>query len=237
MAITALRVENLSIRNGKKDLISMLSFNVEKQSIYGIFAPTGSGKTDLLKIIMGLKKSKKGEVHLLDKKMPDNSILRFVGYIPKQRKIYPLLTVEENLYFFARNYGLTKAQISWKTEELLNQTSLLNFKKTKIKDLNYDQQMMVSFTCSLIHCPSFIILDDPLNGVSLPLAHFISEQIYYQKEQGNTILFTSSNINDASYCDKILILSKGKAIIEEKPSAILKLTGAKSLDEAVLRLQ
>lgn len=237
MAILALKADNLTIKSGKKDLVSMLSFSVEKQTIYGIFAPTGSGKTEILKTIMGFKKIKKGEVFLLDKKIPYNPILRFVGYIPKNRKIYHLLTIEENLYFFGRTYGMTKAQIAWKTDELLNSTSLINFKKTKVKDLTFDQQVMASFICSLIHCPSLLIFDDPLNGMSLPLSQFITQQIYYQKEQGNTVIFSSSNINDASICDKILILAKGKAIIEEKPSAILKLTGAKTLDEAILRLQ
>ncbi|MCR4422324.1 MAG: ABC transporter ATP-binding protein [Spirochaetales bacterium] len=237
MAILALKVDNLSIRSGKKDLVSMLSFSIEKQSIYGIFAPTGSGKTDILKAIIGLKKVKNGEINLLDKKMPDFSILRFVGYIPKQRKIFPLLTIEENLYFFGRNYGMTKGQIEWKSEELLSITNLKNLKKTKIKDLSFDQQVMASFICSLVHCPSFLILDDPLSGMSLPLSQFIIQQIYYQKEQGNTVLFTSSNINDANICDKILILSRGKELIEEKPSAILRLTNSKTLDEAILRLQ
>jgi ABC-2 type transport system ATP-binding protein len=237
MAILALKVDNLSIKSGKKDLLSMLSFSVEKQSIYGIFAPTGSGKTDILNAIMGLKKVKNGEITLLDKKMPDFSILRFVGYIPKQRKIFPLLTLEENLYFFGRNYGMTKAQIDWKSEELLSITNLKNLKKTKIKDLTFDQQVMASFICCLVHCPSFLILDDPLGGMSLPLSQFIIQQLYYQKEQGNTVLFTSSNINDANICDKILILSRGKELIEEKPSAILKLTNSKTLDEAILRLQ
>jgi ABC-2 type transport system ATP-binding protein len=186
---------------------------------------------------MGLKKVKNGEITLLDKKMPDFSILRFVGYIPKQRKIFPLLTLEENLYFFGRNYGMTKAQIDWKSEELLSITNLKNLKKTKIKDLTFDQQVMASFICCLVHCPSFLILDDPLGGMSLPLSQFIIQQLYYQKEQGNTVLFTSSNINDANICDKILILSRGKELIEEKPSAILKLTNSKTLDEAILRLQ
>ncbi len=236
MAITTLKVDNLCINSGRKDLISMLSFTVEKQSIYGIFAPTGSGKSQILKAIMGLKKIKNGKIILLDKEMPDYSILRFVGYIPKQRKIFPLLTVEENLYFFGRNYGMTKAQIDWKSEELLSITNLKNLKKTKIKELDFDQQIMASFICSLIHCPSFIILDDPLSGMSASLSQFIIQQLYYQKEQGNTILLTSSNINDANICDKILILSKGKGLIEEKPSAILKLTNSKTLDEAILRL-
>ena len=221
----------------KKEIVSMLSFSVEKQSIYGIIAPTGSGKTEILKIIMGLKRTKNGLIELLDKKMPDNSILRFVGYIPKQRKIFPLLTVEENFYFFGRTYGLTKAQIKWRTDELLNMTSLANFKKTKVKELNFDHQMMISFLCTLVHCTSFIIMDEPLSGLSLPLSQFLIQQIYYQKEQGNTILFTSSNINDAYICDKICILSKGKAIIEESPDAIMKITGSKTMDEAVLRLQ
>lgn len=237
MAVLALKVDNLHIRSYNNDIISMLSFYVEKQTIYGIFGPTGSGKTDILKAILGLKKIKNGEINLLDKKMPDINILRYVGYIPKQRRLFPLLTVEENLYFFARNYGLTKAQIQWKMDELLQITSLKNEKKKKIKDLTFDQKIMVSFICALVHCPTFIILDEPLTGLSLTLSQFIIQQIFYQKEQGNTILFTSSNINEASICDKILILSKGKSIMEEKPSAILKLTGAKNIEEAILRLQ
>ncbi|GEM_PF-1785034 len=237
MPIIALRVENLTPKNDNKDLASMLSFSVEKQSIYGIIAPTGSGKTDILKIILGLQKPKNGFVELLDKKMPDHSILRFVGYIPKQRKIFPLLTVEESFYFFGKIYGLTKAQINWRTDELLKLTSLTSLKKARIKDLNFDEQTKISFLCTLVHCPSFIIMDDPLNGMSLPLAQFLVQQIYYQKEQGNTILFTSTNINDASICDKICVLSRGKLIIEESPSAILKITNSKTLDEAVLRLQ
>lgn len=237
MSILALKVDNLSIKSGKNNILSMLSFSVEKQTIYGIFAPTGSGKTDILKTIIGLKKIKSGEVYLLDKKMPYAPVLRYVAYIPKQREIYQYLTVEENLSFFAKTYGLIKSQISWKTDELLKISSLTNYRKVKVKDLNFDQKVTVSFLCSLIHCPSFIILDDPLSGMSIHLTQFIIQQIYYQKEQGNTILFTSSNINDAAICDRILILSKGRQIIEESPSAILKLTGAKSLDEAVLRLQ
>lgn len=237
MTILALKVDNLHIKSYNKDVISMLSFSVEKQTIYGIFGPTGSGKTDILKAILGLKKIKNGDIYLLDKKIPDINILRYVGYIPKQRKLFPLLTVEENLYFFGRNYGLTRAQIEWKADELLQITSLKNEKKKKIKDLTFDQQVMVSFISSLVHCPTFIILDEPLTGLSLPLSQFITQQIYYQKEQGNTILFTSSNISEASICDKILVLSKGKSLMEEKPSAILKLTGAKNIEEAVLRLQ
>ncbi len=236
MATIALKVDNLTIKRGKKELVSMLSFSVKKQSIYGIIAPTGSGKTEILKTIMGFKKPNNGYVEVLDKKMPDRSILRYVSYIPKQRKIFSNLTLEENLYFFGRIYGLTKGQIEWRIDELINISSLKNERKTLVKDLKFDDQVKVSFLCSLVHCPSLIIIDDPFIGLSLPLVQFLYQQILYQKEQGNTILLTSSNINDSQICDKICILSKGLVLIEENPSAILKITNAKSFDEAILRL-
>ena len=236
MDILALNAENLQIKTENKFIYDMLSFSVEKNTIYGIIAPTGSGKTQIIQTILGIKKPLKGKIELLGEKIPDRKILRFIGYLPKQKVISSLLTVEENLYYFARMYGLTYGQIKWKATELLMIFGLKDKANIRVSSISFDDKVKVAFATCLIHCPMLLILDDPFGGMSVQLTQFLYEHIKYQKEQGNTVIFTSQNVQDAMICDKVLILHSGRLLIEAKPQDIIAMTKAKSIEEAVIRL-
>ncbi len=232
----ALAVRELRKSYGNFEAVRGLSLEVERGEIFGLIGPNGAGKTTTIKTIIGLLKPDSGEIELLGRKMPNKGVLAKVGYMPQELALYRNLTVEENLWFYSRLYGLSREEFEKRKESILRFVGLEKFRNRLVGELSGGMQRRASLACALIHEPEFLILDEPTVGVDPQLrANFWS---YFREltKEGASILITTHYMDEAVNCDRVAIMMNGKVLITAPPEQIIEETGSATLEEAVLKL-
>lgn len=202
--------------------VDRISFSVNKGEIVGFLGPNGAGKTTTLKMINGLLRPTEGEVHLMgyDVRRELKKIKPFLGYMSQKFSLYPLLTSLENIEFFGGISGLKPRQIKSWQERLLNEIppSLL---KREITQIPPGIRQQVALSACLMPDPEVILLDEPTSGVDPETRRNFWMRIYQLKKQGKTLLVTTHNLDEAEFADRILIINKGKIIVEGEPSSLM----------------
>ncbi|ASJ15582.1 ABC transporter ATP-binding protein [Thermococcus chitonophagus] len=234
--MTALAVKGLRKRYGSFEAVRGISFKVEKGEIFGLIGPNGAGKTTTIKLIVGLLRPDGGEVKLLGREMPNKDVLRRVGYMPQELALYMNLTVEENLEFYSRLYGLSKREFNQRKDWTLKFVGLDKFKDRIVRELSGGMQRRVSLACALIHEPEFLILDEPTVGVDPNLRANFWGYFRQLTESGASILITTHYMDEAVNCDRIAVMMKGKIVTIASPQEIMEKTESRTLEEAILKL-
>ena len=232
----ALAVRELRKSYGDFEAVRGLSLEVERGEIFGLIGPNGAGKTTTIKTIIGLLKPDSGEIELLGKKMPDKGVLAKVGYMPQELALYRNLTVEENLWFYSRLYGLSREEFEKRKESILGFVGLEKFRNRLVGELSGGMQRRASLACALIHEPEFLILDEPTVGVDPQLRASFWSYFRELTKEGASILITTHYMDEAVNCDRVAIMMKGKVLTTAPLEQIIEETESTTLEEAVLKL-
>lgn len=214
--------------------VNNLNLKVKKGEIYGLLGPNGAGKTTLIKILCSILTPSSGKAQILGKTIPDENISSEIGYMPQETGIYLGLTVEQNLKFYGRIFGLKNEEIIKRQGELLKFVDLMDKKREMAENLSGGMKHRLSLACTLLHQPRILFLDEPTVGVDPELR--VSFWNYFQelRKQGTTILITTHYMDEARHCDRIGFMQQGNLIAEDNPLEILMKTGKDSLEDAFL---
>jgi len=200
-----------------------VSFSVQKGEIFGFLGANGAGKTTTIRMLCGLLMPTSGSatVGAFDVYSEAEKIKLNIGYMSQRFSLYEDLTVRENIQFYGGVYGLTRAQIAAKTEELLDYLKLWEHadKLTASLPLGWKQRMALS--TALLHDPGIIFLDEPTSGVDPESRRNFWLLIYQLAGQGKTIFVTTHFMDEAEYCNRLSIMQDG-AIIELNNPQVLK---------------
>ena len=232
----AIKTEKLTKKFGKFTAVNELDIEIETGEMYGLLGPNGSGKTTFIKILNGLLRPTSGKAKVLDKTVPDRSILPKVGYMPQETAIYVDNTVHENLLLFGEIYCLTKEQIAKRESELLDFVDLENWRDALVSTLSGGMRHRLSLACSLVHEPKLLFLDEPTVGVDPELRATFWEYFKHLRERGATVIITTHYIDEADHCSRVGLLRQGKLIAEGRPQELKDRTGKSSLEDAFLAL-
>ena len=208
-----LKVSHLSKSYGDLKAVDDLSFEVHDGEIYGLLGVNGAGKTTTFRMIVGLLQPDSGEV-LLDGKKIDYSMVSSIGFLPEERSLFTKMTVEEQVYYFARLKGMNKKEIEIQLDKWLEKLSILEYKKKRIKALSKGNQQKIQFICALIHHPKLLLLDEPFTGLDPFNVSVLMKLLRDLALDGTMIIFSSHRMEHVEvFCDSLLILVEGKNIL------------------------
>ncbi len=219
----ALLVAGVGKRFGSVQALQDINFAVGEGELFGLIGADGAGKTTLIRILVTLLLADEGRAELLGL-----DVVRFyrelrqrIGYMPGKFSLYPDLSVEENLRFFASVFGTTVE----KNYELIRDiySQLEPFKTRRAGKLSGGMKQKLALSCALVHRPEVLFLDEPTTGVDA-----VSRQEFWQmlsrlREQGMTILVSTPYMDEAVLCDRVAFMQEGRILALDTPAGITTL--------------
>lgn len=216
-----IEVNNLSKDFGEVKAVNDVSFSVEKGEIFGFLGPDGAGKTTLYRMLATLIVPDKGNASVLgmDVVKDYKKIRQKIGYMPGRFSLYPDLSVEENLKFYATIFGTTIEENYNLVKDIYVQ--LEPFRRRRAGKLSGGMKQKLALCCALIHKPDVIFLDEPTTGVDPVSRNEFWDMLADLKRQSITILVSTPYMDEAIRCDRIALMQKGKTLSIDTPVNIL----------------
>lgn len=216
-------IDNISKSFGETRAVHNVSLMVKPGELFGLIGPDGAGKTTLFKILVTLLLPNAGTATVAGRDVVrDFRALRtMVGYMPGRFSLYPDLTVEENLSFFATVFGTTIQANYDLIQEIYGQ--LEPFKNRRAGALSGGMKQKLALCCALIHKPDVLFLDEPTTGVDAVSRKEFWEMLQNLKKRGLTILVSTPYMDEASQCDRIALMQNGQILAIDTPEGVEKL--------------
>lgn len=217
-----IKVKNLVRRFGDFVAVDNTSFQVHKGEIFGLLGPNGAGKSTTFKMLCGLLPASSGELSVagVNLRTARAAARANVGYVAQKFSLYGMLTVRENLEFFGGAYGLTRSRIKKRMEAVLSQFDLRGVENTIAGDLPGGYKQRLSMAAALLHEPKILFLDEPTSGIDPPARRIFWRQITALAARGTTVIITTHFMDEAEYCDRIMIQDQGKMLILGTPEEV-----------------
>ena len=208
--------------------VAGIDLTIYEGEIFGIVGPNGAGKTTLLKMLCGLISESEGEIKILGHDFAKNATLikKNIGYLPEESPLYENMRVMDYLIFFSEIFGVEKGIAKSRIRETLSALDL-PFHRKKIGDLSKGMKRKVAIARSLINDPKILIYDEPTSGLDPMTSKYITDFVRELKSDGKTIIFSAHNLYQVeSICDRVLIMSNGKKIVNGKIDEIIREYGS-----------
>ncbi len=212
MGDNVVEVSHLVKAFGSFRAVDDISFSVKRGEIFGFLGANGAGKTTAMHILTGLSRptSGSGRVAGCDLLTEFEQIKRHIGYMSQRFSLYDDLTVRENIRLFAGIYGMRPADIHRKTDELLRRLDFTAHADDIVGSLPLGWKQKLAFSVSIFHEPEIVFLDEPTGGVDPAVRRQFWQLIYEAADRGITVFVTTHYMDEAEYCDRVLIMVDGK---------------------------
>lgn len=215
-------VQGISKSYGMVRALKEVSFEVKPGEIFGLIGPDGAGKTTLFRILTTLVSADKGKAEVCghDVVKDYRKIRRVAGYMPGRFSLYPDLSVEENLEFFATLFHTTVRENYALVKDIYRQIE--PFRHRRAGKLSGGMKQKLALSCALIHKPSVLFLDEPTTGVDPVSRKELWDMLLKLKQEGITILASTPYLNEMKCCDRIALLREGEIQGIDTPERILQ---------------
>jgi ABC-2 type transport system ATP-binding protein len=227
----AVDIEDVSKSFGDLKALNGVTLRVRRGEIYGLLGPNGAGKTTLIRLICGLLEAHAGTVTVLGQRMPNVPVLRHIGYMTQQAALYPALSVEENVEFFAAINGADAG-----VKAALELVQLYDRRGSVVATLSGGLRQRCSLACALVHRPELLLLDEPTVGIDPQLRVQFWDSFRRMAAEGTTIIVSSHVMDEADRCQRLGLIQYGKLLAEGTPADIRTQGGSQNLEEAFLAL-
>jgi ABC-2 type transport system ATP-binding protein len=221
--MSAITLNNITKTYNKGATLAVddISFSIEKGELFGLIGPDGAGKTSIFRILTTLLLADKGSATVVgnDVVKDFHKIRGIVGYMPGRFSLYQDLTVEENLNFFATVFGTTVKENYDQIKDIYSQ--LEPFKTRRAGKLSGGMKQKLALCCALIHKPEVLFLDEPTTGVDVVSRREFWEMLKRLKQQGITIMVSTSYMDEATLCDRIALILGGKILSLDTPANVI----------------
>jgi ABC-2 type transport system ATP-binding protein len=218
----AIRTDNLSKRFGVHTAVDNLTLSVAEGELFGLVGSDGAGKTTTIRMLAGIMDPSGGEAWVmgLQTAREAEAIKENIGYMSQRFGLYPDLTVQENIHFYADIYGLDRRTRDEKMDRLLAFSNLTPFKNRLAGNLSGGMKQKLGLTCALIHTPKLLLLDEPTNGVD-PVSRRDFWRILYELLKGGvTIFIATAYLDEADRCHRVGLIHKGRLLACDRPDRL-----------------
>ncbi len=229
---SSVSVRSLRKQFGDTRALDDVSFEVETGELFGFIGPDGGGKTTLFRILVTLLLPDGGAATVLGRDVVRDlwALRQRVGYMPGRFSLYPDLSVEENLRFFASVFGTTPQREHEHIAAIYNQ--IAPFKDRRAAALSGGMKQKLALCCALVHRPEILFLDEPTTGIDAVSRRELWDLLGQLRQQGMTIVVSTPYMDEANRCDRVALVQAGRIIALDTPKAI-----AASLDRPLLAVR
>ena len=216
------QTHDLTKKFGDFVAVSGISFSVQRGEIFGLLGPNGAGKSTTFRMLCGLSKVSGGEVRVAghDLRRTGAFARQRLGYMAQQFSLYGQLSVFENLRFFGQAYGLAKEPLAKRIEWALDEFELRDHRDETAGAMPVGFKQRLAMAAALLHEPDILFLDEPTSGVDPIARRDFWRRINAFAEDGVTIVVTTHFMEEAEYCDRMLIMSQGRELAMGTPEEI-----------------
>ncbi|HEU4643402.1 MAG TPA: ABC transporter ATP-binding protein [Gemmatimonadaceae bacterium] len=218
--VDAVVAEGLVKRFGGTTALDGVSFRVGAGELFGFIGADGAGKTTLFRILATLLIPDAGTARVLGRDVVHDlwALRRRIGYMPGRFALYPDLSVEENLRFFASVFGTTVEREYQQIAPIYSQ--LEPFKRRRAAALSGGMKQKLALSCALVHRPDILFLDEPTTGVDAVSRREFWDLLAHLRAGGLTIVVSTPYMDEASRCDRVALVQAGGILAIDTPSAI-----------------
>jgi len=219
-----IEVKNLNKTYASLKAVVDFSYTANKGEILALVGPDGAGKTSIFRATCGLIKYDSGEIKIsgYDVSRDFEKVKPLLGYMPQTFSLYPDLSVEENLYFYAGLFGISHKQFLEKRELLYNFSGLGPFNKRHTHALSGGMKQKLALSCALVHDPEVLVLDEPTAGVDPLSRRQFWEILKKLRKEGSTIVLSTPYMDEVALSDRAIFIHQGSKIAQGTPDELVK---------------
>jgi len=220
--MNAVAVEGLTKKFGGSVALDRVSFTVAPGELFGFIGPDGAGKTTLFRILVTLLEPDAGRASVLGRDVVKEfrALRQRVGYMPGRFSLYPDLSVEENLRFFASVFGTTIDAERTRIAPIYSQ--LEPFKTRRAAALSGGMKQKLALCCALVHRPEILVLDEPTTGVDAVSRREFWELLGELQQGGLNVVVSTPYMDEARRCDRIALIHRGRLLAVDTPAGIVR---------------
>jgi ABC-2 type transport system ATP-binding protein len=233
---TVIHVHELVRRFGVFTAVYHVSFDVHRGEIFGLLGPNGAGKTTTFRMLCGLLPATSGTLQVagLDLRTARASARQRIGYVAQKFSLYGQLSVTENLAFFASAYGLRGTRKRDRIDWAMRQFGLRPLMHLPSGQLPGGYKQRLAMAAALLHAPEILFLDEPTSGADPLARREFWRRITGLAEQGVTVVVTTHFMEEAEYCDRIVILDAGRVLAQGTPAEVRRHAPPQEEDEPTM---
>jgi lipooligosaccharide transport system ATP-binding protein len=227
MTVPAPVITASSLTKKYKDFTAVdgISFEVAPGESFGLLGPNGAGKSTTMRMVGAVSTRTSGQLSILglDPNEHGPSIRSQLGVVPQADNLDTELRVRDNLLVYGRYFGLPRARVAQRADELLEFAQLSDRSKAKIDDLSGGMKRRLTIARALINDPRILLLDEPTTGLDPQARHILWDRLFRLKEQGTTLVLTTHYMDEAEQlCDRLVVVDKGAIMAEGSPAALIR---------------
>ncbi len=232
MVNNAVDVRDLLVSRGGHEVLRDLTFTVAAGEVTGLLGPSGCGKTTLMRSLVGVQRIDSGQVEVLGEPAGSAPLRSRIGYVTQQPSVYDDLTIAENLRFFARILGVSDDRV----QACLEIVALADRADSIVSQLSGGQRSRVSLAVALLGEPPLLVLDEPTVGLDPVLRVELWKTFHDLADAGAAVLVSSHVMDEASRCERLLLMREGRLIADDTPDGLLRRTATADIESAFLAI-
>jgi lipooligosaccharide transport system ATP-binding protein len=211
-------------RFGERVAVDGIDFDVHKGEAFGFLGPNGAGKTSTMRMVGCVSPLSGGSLSVLGLDPVQNGpeIRARLGVVPQQDTLDFELTVRENIVIYGRYFGLPRAQLRQRADELLDFVQLTERADDRVEPLSGGMKRRLTIARSLVNDPDMLLLDEPTTGLDPQARHTVWDRLFRLKQRGVTLILTTHYMDEAEHlCDRLVVMDKAKIVAEGSPLALI----------------